>query len=142
LIWFDNFDVHGSILYVGIGNAAMEEGSHSALRQLSKSGVLGTASAPFYVVEKGRLMKQLWRTISALTVTGFAIYGVRVVLNEFDEAEGKFDGLKEVATDLSTKFSDVKGVDEAKADLEDIVHYLRDSKVSDIAINLHAGASV
>jgi hypothetical protein len=64
------------------------------------------------------------------------------VLNEFDEEEGKFDGLKEVATDLSTKFSDVKGVDEAKADLEEIVHYLRDSKVSDIAINLHAGVSV
>ncbi|KAK1642491.1 hypothetical protein QYE76_060296 [Lolium multiflorum] len=73
-------------------------------------------------------MKQLWRTISALTVTGFAIYGLKVVLDEFDEAEGKFDGLKEVATDLSTKFSDVKGVDEAKADLEEIVHYLRDSK--------------
>ncbi|KAM0901653.1 hypothetical protein ACQ4PT_019817 [Festuca glaucescens] len=106
----------------------MKEGSHSALLQLSKGGLLGTASAPFYVVEKGRLMKQFWRTISALTVTGFAIYGVKVVLDEFDEAEGKFDGLKEVATDLSTKFSDVKGVDEAKADLEEIVHYLRDSK--------------
>ncbi|KAM0901651.1 hypothetical protein ACQ4PT_019817 [Festuca glaucescens] len=120
--------VNLELLTRGIGNAAMKEGSHSALLQLSKGGLLGTASAPFYVVEKGRLMKQFWRTISALTVTGFAIYGVKVVLDEFDEAEGKFDGLKEVATDLSTKFSDVKGVDEAKADLEEIVHYLRDSK--------------
>jgi ATP-dependent Zn protease len=37
--------------------------------------------------------------------------------------------------ETNTKLSDVKGVDEAKADLEEIVHYLRDPKVDFSGIN-------
>ncbi|CAM0877901.1 unnamed protein product [Alopecurus aequalis] len=100
--------------YRGISNAAREEGR-----------ALGTASAPYYVVEKGLLKKQLLRSAGGLVVTGAAIY---ILDNLEDMQVRKFEALKEVPRDSRTKLSDVKGVDEAKADLEYIVHYLRDPK--------------
>ncbi|XBH74496.1 hypothetical protein VPH35_101433 [Triticum aestivum] len=96
----------------GISSAAREEGR-----------VLGTASAPYYVIEKSLLKKQLLRTAGGLVVTGVVIWAFEM-MEDIDVR--KFEGLKEVPKDLmNTKLSDVKGVDEAKAELENIVHYLR-----------------
>ena len=63
-----------------------------------------------------------------LVVTGVVMWAFEM-LEDIDVR--KFEGLKEVPKDLmNTKLSDVKGVDEAKAELENIVHYLRNPSVS------------
>ncbi|KAF7045123.1 hypothetical protein CFC21_054259 [Triticum aestivum] len=103
---------------------------------LSKDGALGTATAPLHMVtmEKGKIWKLLWPTFGTIAAaglaTGLATYGGKALGDKVSEKKtkvGNFGSLKEV-TSTTTKFRDVKGADEAKADLEDIAHYLRDPK--------------
>ena len=118
-----------SAAFGGESGAASSSSGAAAATAAAAQQVLGSEKNPLYTQQLEPTFKaQLWRTVRTLGTAFIVLSGIGALLEDrggMGKAILGGENVKPQQNAQTTKFSDVKGVDEAKAELVEVVEYLK-----------------